>query len=121
MLRIVGVQRSATVESEFVLLQNQSAMRIGIRGHALLSERDLLQASGAAVLNEDEIVPPSAYIMVRSGSGRNRWGKSKDGALVYHLFLGASRPLWPGESGALHLLHIQHSYSERREPVLMVS
>lgn len=118
MIRIVGVQRSDRPEHEFVLLQNQGAMRACLRGHLILSERALGSGRldlGSYLFNSDEPIPTAAYVMLRTGHGESRWIRSKDGALVYTLFAGLDRSLW-STADSLHVLNTQHTYVERREP-----
>ena len=120
MLRIVGVQRSEACDSEFVLLQNQGGLRAQLRGHLVLSEAALEGAElgqSAYLFRDDALVPPGMYVMLHSGAGSNRWTKTKDGALVYYVFMNRAEPFWSGVSGPLHVLNTQHTFAERRETV----
>ncbi|MCW5943632.1 MAG: hypothetical protein KIS66_15480 [Fimbriimonadaceae bacterium] len=112
------MQRSDCPEREFVLLQNQGAMRAFLRGHLILSERALATGCldlGSYLFNSDEPIPTGAYVMLRTGGGESRWIRSKDGAPVFTLFVGRDRPLW-STAGSLHILNTQHTYVERQEP-----
>jgi hypothetical protein len=118
-IRIVGLQRSAHPDGEFVLLQNQGLIRECPRGHVVLSD-GAIQAGeldcGAYVFQSLEPIPTGAYILLRTGHGEDRWIRSKDGAPVYVVFARRNAPLWPECYGGLHVLHTQHSFVER-EPV----
>ncbi|MBX3117734.1 MAG: hypothetical protein KF784_01615 [Fimbriimonadaceae bacterium] len=115
-LRIVGVQRSETLAQEFILLQNQGHLRVRLRGHILMSE-DAIEGCGlsdsAHVIREDEYIPPGLFVLVSTGKGTPHWGKTKDGAYVYHTYLGMAAPFWNGHQGTIHILAPHHSYCER--------
>lgn len=122
MLRIVGVQRNEYPEKEFVLLQNQGSMRINLRGHALLSEsafndRHLCEVSH--VFREDLLLAPGLYVVLYSGEGSNGWRKTRDGQTVYHAYMNSGESVWNECSMPLHVLNTQHTYAERREPLLL--
>jgi hypothetical protein len=121
-IRIVGVQRSESVEREFVLLQNQGSLRAALKGHMLVADEamrtgDVLR--GSHLFTDDVLVPAGMYVILISGAGTPRWGKTRDGAHVYHVYMNQTRPLWSRCDLPLHLLHTQHSYSERTEGLLM--
>jgi hypothetical protein len=122
MLRIVGVRRSRDVDQEFVLLQNHGALRAILRGHILVAESALMRddLSLAYAFQDEEAIPAGLYVMLSSGRGLSRWGRTKDGAHVYHAYMGRSCPLWAQCEGPIHLLGTQHSYLERCEPVLLI-
>ncbi len=121
MIRIVGIQKGPTPDTEFILLQNQGAMRAHLRGHALVSARWF---SGAGpfpvVLSDDVYIASSQYVWVSSGRGTNGWGMTKDGAHIYKVFLGSSQVLWGEAPEQIHLLNIQHTYSERSQEAVLV-
>ena len=122
MLRIVGVQKNAFAEQEFVLLQNQGSMRITLRGHVVLSECavDSGDLGLTAHAFKDEVhVPPGMYVILFSGSGTPRWAKTKDGALVYYSYMGKDAEVWNRSAGPLHVLNRVHTYVERREALLV--
>ena len=122
MLRIVGVQRHNLPDREFVLLQNQGSMRVGLRGHAVISESAFEDAHVCEVSHmfKDEIyVAPGLYVVLYSGFGTPGWRKSKDGTMVYHAYMESEAPIWSRCSLPLHLLTTQHSYVERGEPLLL--
>jgi hypothetical protein len=116
-IRIVGVQKNASPSEEFVLLQNQGALRLNLRGHLILSECaiDGSLCNTAHAFSDDVLVPAGMYVCLYSGFGESRWVKTKDGALVYYAFMGRDRAVWRDTIGPLHVLCTQHSYSERRE------
>lgn len=122
MLRIVGVQRNAFAEQEFVLLQNQGSMRIALRGHVVLSECavDSGDLGGTAhAFRDDVTIPPGHYVILFSGSGVSRWARTKDGGQVYYTYMGRGDSVWQGSEGPLHVLNRVHTYAERREAQLV--
>ncbi len=123
MIRIVGVQRSEHAEREFVLLQNQGALRAALKGHVLLSEGALRTSDarlGTHILNDDALIPAGMYVIIFSGHGSPRWGKTRDGAHVFHTYMNRDEPVWSRCELPLHLLHVQHSYTERCADVLVM-
>jgi hypothetical protein len=116
MIRIIGIQRSEEAGSEFVLLQNQGSMRIQIRGHAIVSDagvdgNDPIQQGH--IFRDDAVIPPGMYVLLRTGVGEPRWGRTKEGAMVFHAFMNRALPVWRAGCGPIHVLAIQHSYVER--------
>jgi hypothetical protein len=121
-LRIVGVQKNAFVEQEFVLLQNQGSMRIPLRGHVVLSECavDSGDLGITAHAFKDEVnVPPGMYVILFSGFGIPRWAKTKDGAMVYYSYMSREASVWNRSAGPLHVLNKVHTYQQRREALLV--
>lgn len=124
MLRIVGVQKDVSADREFVLLQNQGALRVTLRGHALMSETVLEtgELEGAFhAFSDDERVPAGAYVILYTGRGIPRWGRSKDGSNVYHTYMGYEDPVWSKFETPLHILNTQHTYVEQAEVLLLSS
>ena len=122
MLRIVGVQKNAFAEQEFVLLQNQGSMRISLRGHVVLSECAVDTGDlgiTAHAFKDDVNVPPGMYVILFSGSGVPRWAKTKDGAMVYYSYMSREASVWIRGAGPLHVLNKIHTYAERREALLV--
>lgn len=122
MIRIVGVQRNAFAEQEFVLLQNQGSHRISLRGHLVLS--DGAWESGdmnhqAHVFRDDVDIPPDMYVILFSGQGLPRWAQTKDGTQVYYAYMGRESSVWGQADGPLHVLHRTHSFSQDREALLV--
>ncbi len=116
MIRIVGVQRSAEVSQEFVLLQNQGNMKVSLRGHALVADMELLGLDGARALHllcDDVDVLPGAYVLVRTCPCKVHWTQTADGHLVYYTTMRRHELVWSECEGAIHLLRPQHSYCER--------
>lgn len=123
MIRIVGVQRTENGEREFVLLQNQGALRATLKGHVLLSDGALRNSDsrlGTHIFNDDVLVPAGMYVILFSGAGTPRWGKTRDGAHVYHAYMARSEAVWSHCDLPLHLLHVQHTYNERNTDVLVM-
>lgn len=122
MLRIVGVQKNAFAEQEFVLLQNQGSLRIALRGHVVLSECavDSGDLGLTAHAFKDEVnIPPGTYVILFSGSGKSRWARSKDGATVFYTYMGRESSVWNHSAGPLHVLNRVHTYAERRQALLV--
>jgi hypothetical protein len=123
LIRIIGIQRSDSPEREFVLLQNQGNLRLALRGHVLLSEsaldgQDLTRA--AHVFSDDVLVPAGMYVLLVTGRGEPKWGRTKDGALIYHAYMNRDFPVWDLSEPPIHVLNKQHSFAEPREPVLLL-
>jgi len=116
LLRIVGIQRDSSVNREFVLLQNQGSMRVMLRGHVLMADRSIttgnLTEHGHA-FHEQEAIPSGMFVLLRSGAGEPKWGKTKEGQMVYHAFMDRQESVWPPSAGALHVLKTQHTFAER--------
>jgi len=115
MIRIIGIQRHEDAQQEFVLLQNQGSMRVQLRGHVITSDAmiDHQVQNGLHIFGDDATIPPGMYVLLRTGQGQPKWGRTKEGALVFHAFMNRSHPVWIEGSGPLHLLAIQHSYTDR--------
>lgn len=116
MIRIVGVQRSDNPSEEFVLFQNQGTLRETLRGHVVLSERALECGEHLGlshVFRDEEQVPSGMYVILYSGRGTPRWGRTKESALVYFAYMDRDESIWSQCPGPLHLLVKQHSYATR--------
>lgn len=116
MLRVVGLQKDESADKEFVLLQNQGHMRLTLRGHLLLSEAALqgsaLSETGFA-FSEDESIAPGLFVMLSTGVGTPIWAKTRDGAFVYHTYMGRNESFWNQCPGPLHVMHPHHTYVDR--------
>ncbi len=119
MLRIVGIQRSEDSQEEFVLLQNHSSMRLKLRGHVLMSEAYLSHYALDAVyaFTDEELIHSGAFVLLHTGTGINRWAKTREGALVYMCFVGFREPIWSRAPGPIHILSTHHTYEERTSPI----
>lgn len=118
MIRIVGVQRNTNPDLEFVLLQNQGALRVHLRGHAVVGEV-ALDPHGAAesvhLFSDDVDIHPSMYVLLRTGAGDAHWTRTRDGSLVYCAYMHrANGGVWDLYNGPIHILGPQHSYALRR-------
>ena len=121
MIRIVGIQRAERPEEEFVLLQNQGGMRLNLRGHVLLTDAALdtgLAACSAHAFGDSEFIPPGAFVLLRTCMGTPGWYRQKDGTVLYHAYMNQRACAWRDEYGQLHILGTQHTYAERREPLM---
>ena len=96
-------------------MQNQGAMRLNLRGHAVISESVVCDTQGPAihVFSDEELIPAGMYVLLVSGHGTSRWGKTKDGQMVYHVYMNRSFPVWNESDGPVHILNVQHSYTAR--------
>lgn len=123
MLRIVGLNKNENANREFVLLQNQGSMRISLKGHLVVSEDALLTGalSHSAYAFSDEVtIAPGLFVILFSGDGEPRWARTKDGAMVYHAYMGRSHPVWHHCGATMHVVSVQHTYTERAEPSLLL-
>lgn len=122
MLRIVGVQRSESPEREFLLLQNHGTLRVSLRGYVVMAERAIVEADlchSAHVFGDEEHVPAGLYVLLSTGCGIPHWGRTKDGAHVYHAYAGRHESIWSHCPGPIHVLSPCHSYIERTETVCL--
>lgn len=118
MFRIIQVNRSETVNSEFVLLQNQGNMRLPLRGVTVMSDcaietRDL---GLAHVFSEDALIPPGAFILLHTGTGEHTATRCRDG-IIYRTFMNRDDRVWSLCPGSIHVLAPQHTFVERRQPL----
>ena len=121
MIRIVGVQRHTNIEHEFVLLQNQGGLRLNLRGHILLGESaiDGDEPEFMHIFRDDVSIAAGNFVLLHSGCGAQRWMRTKDLQLVYYTFMQRQAPVWDRCTGPIHILSPHHTYSERREALLM--
>jgi hypothetical protein len=122
LIRIVGLQRNAVPDKEFVLLQNQGGLRASIRGHVVASEvafhaGDL--GGGSHAFNDDVLVPPGMYVILYTGNGSPRWARTKDGQMVYYTYMNRSSAVWDSLPGAVHVLSTHHTYAEKPPALLL--
>lgn len=66
---------------------------------------------------DDEMIHPGAFVLLHTGSGINRWARTKQGSMVYMCYIGAREPMWNVGPGPMHILCTQHTYEERTAPV----
>ncbi len=122
MIRIVGVQRNASAQQEFVLLQNQGSLRLNLRGHMLMSDctldgSDLTQY--AHLFRDDVLIAPGNFVILYSGIGEPRWAKTKDQQVVYYAYMSRNSSVWEHSTGPMHVLSPHHTYAERREALML--
>ena len=116
MLRIVGVQKDANPDKEFVLLQNQGSLKVNLRGHVVMSEAAMVSGSlysTSHVFTEEVSIPPGQFVIAVSGTGESRWKRTKDGGNVFHAYLNQDSPIWIRLSGPIHVLSTTHTYADR--------
>lgn len=97
-------------------------MRLCLRGHLLLSESAVgagIVGENGHVFSEDVLIPAGMYVLLVTGFGESRWTKSKDGGLIYYCFMNREDSVWSRSELPLHLLSTQHSFTERREAMLL--
>ena len=120
MVRIVGLQRSEDVHSEFVLLQNQGSLRANLRGLTLLAGCTVGTDRPALYVFPDDVeVAPGNFVLLKSSPCPGRWCLTSDGQRVFYTGMGRSDVFWSKFRGEVHVLGIQHTFCERSaEPVL---
>jgi len=118
LFRIVQVNRSESIDSEFVLLQNQGNMRLPLRGLTVMSDRAIEDRdfSLSHVFSDDALVPPGAFVLLHTGEGESRVTRCKDG-LIYRSYMNRSEVLWWTCLGPIHVLAPHHTYVERVQPL----
>lgn len=114
MLRVVAVQRDADPEREFILLQNQSALRLQLRDHVLLFS-GLIGSRILHIFTDDEFIFGSAFVQLRQGVGQPHWARTRDGSAIYVVNLGERIPLSTDPSDEIKLLKPCHSFRELRQ------
>ncbi|MEI6512964.1 MAG: hypothetical protein WCO51_06770 [bacterium] len=123
MLRIVGVQRGGTPDSEFVLLQNQGIRRIGLKGYAVTDDAyfegdPYLLASRLQVFSEEVFLITSNYVALFTGHGQNGWRKNSDGSSVYLVYWGRDCCVWSHSPDSdVHLLNISATHHIPKETI----
>ena len=121
MIRIVGIERNPDPNREFILLQNQGSLRQLLRGCAVVPDCRCDLAPSSAVMHlfaDDTHIVPGAFIMLHTGVGEPKWNVTRDGSRVYHAFMNRDNSVWNNLQGPLHVLGIQHTYTERVAPAL---
>jgi hypothetical protein len=90
-----------------------------LRGHVIMSEAYLSHYALDAIyaFTDEESIHPGAFVILHSGSGINRWAKTKQGSMVYMCYIGSRMPIWYSAPGPMHILSTQHTYEERTAPI----
>ena len=122
MIRIVGIQRNSDPSKEFVLVQNQGGLRVNLKSHILLGEpaiesdenRDFLY-----LFRDDMWIGAGNYVLLFTGQGEAKWARTKDMQLVYYTYMNREESLWERSNAAVHILAPQHSYTDKREALLL--
>lgn len=120
MLRIVGIQKHELPGQEFILLQNQGHMRMSLRGHVVMSESAMTGRNigdAAHAFDDDQIIPPSLFVLLSTGTGTPHWGRTRDGAHVYFTYMNRTESIWNDCELPLHVLAPQHSYVDRSDRI----
>lgn len=116
MLRIVGLNRSANPEDEFILFQNQGQLRVVLRGYVVMSE-SMIESHDACeymhLFRDDEAIPTGMYVMLSTGKGQPGWRRTRDGALVFHTYMNKEMSVWEDAACPFHVLAPQHAYAAR--------
>ena len=74
----------------------------------------------AHVFTDDVQIPAGMYVLLVTGCGEPKWSKTKEGALIYNAYMNRQFTVWERSEPPLHLLNRQHSYSEPREPAILL-
>jgi hypothetical protein len=122
MLRIVGVRKGETAEEEFVLLQNQGGLKVNLRGHVLLGEKALELGDVGDffhLFTDDVSIGAGHFVLLYTGCGTPKWAKTKEQQLVYYTFMNRFASVWDRANGAVHILSPQHSFTERRDALVL--
>lgn len=122
MIRIVGVQRNEKPDKEFILLQNQGALRLNLKGHLVASETAIASSDlghAAHAFADEILIPPGMYVLLSTGSGESRWTKTKDGTMIYYTYMHRGSSVWERSTGAVHLLAMQHTHVDRGPALLL--
>ena len=122
MIRIVGVQRSPNPAQEFVLLQNQGGLRLNLRGHVVMGDCEMHRSEHGEFMHvfRDEVqVPPGAFVLLHTGHGEPIWKRTKEQFMVYYTYMERLHSVWDRCEGPTHVLSLQHSFTERREALLL--
>lgn len=123
MIRIVGVQKSDQLGQEFMLLQNQGSMRVGLKGHIVMANEVLTCSAGAAAMHvfvDDIDVMPGQYVLLRSCPGSARWTVTKEGQRVHNSYMDRLNPVWARFEGPFHILAPQHTYCDKFSEAILV-
>ncbi len=99
MLKIVDVHLSATVNGEYVVLQNQGLTTIPLRGCILTAEEYLAGdpvgiADAMYVFADDVQIKPYARVVLFTGTGQNGWYPTTDGKSAFVAYWGRNRCVW---------------------------
>lgn len=103
-------------------MQNQGGLRINLRGHLVVSDQSIASGdlcTGAHAFNDEALIPPGMYVLLFTGHGESRWARTKDSALVYYCYMNRDASVWESQTGALHVLATQHTYTERPPALLL--
>ncbi len=122
MVRIVGVQRNASPQGEFILLQNQGNLKVLLKGHILASEAAISSSDlsrGLFAFPDEVYIPPGAFVLLYSGVGEPRWAKTRDNQLLFTTFMNSDSVIWGAREGTFHLMNTQHTFVERPVAVLV--
>ena len=95
-LRIIGAEPHVKADEDYVLLQNSGVLSLELNGHALLAhgtETHRAEPSIWHIFRCGVIVPPKAFVMLKSGFGPNRIARTPDGYWIYVCHAGQTAPL----------------------------
>lgn len=115
MLKIVDIHPSATVNGEYVVLQNLGLTTVSLRGWILATEGYISEDAGARmegmyVFLDDVQIRPYARVVLFTGCGDNGWYPTTDGKPAYVAFWGRTDRVW---STATRLILLQPISSRR--------
>jgi hypothetical protein len=115
MLKIVDVHQSATINGEYLVLQNQGLTTISLRGWVVASDAyacgDPHEAADEMyVFVEDIPIKPYTRVVLFTGPGEDGWYPTNDGKRAYLAFWGHTRRVW---STASRVVLLQPACSRR--------
>ena len=115
MLKLVDIHASATVQGEYVVLQNLGVVAVSLRGWALCTDAyfgdDVYRmAAQMFVFRDDVAIKPHTRIVLFTGCGDDGWMPTTDGREAYCAYWNRKERIW---SVADHI-HVLHLLASRR-------
>lgn len=71
------------------------------------------------IFNEQEAIPPGAFVVLQTGPGEPKWTRTKDSSLAYYCYLNQPESVWDRRPGPLHILAINHTFANRPQPLVV--
>jgi hypothetical protein len=114
MLKIVDVHASRTAEGEYIVLQNQGTLTVGLKGCALCSDTYLsgdpsLAAREMYIFRYDEFIKPYGRVVLFTGYGEDGWQPTTDGRRCFVVYWNRAEPVWAG-CESVHLLKMDSTH-----------
>lgn len=110
MLKIVEVHAAASAQGEYIVLQNQGLMTVGLKGWALCTDAylsgDAQRMAGQMFVFLDDVpIKPYTRIVLFTGRGENGWVPTVDGRHAYCVYWGRAERIW-AHTENIHVLHL---------------